>query len=92
MSGVSVYIDDISITGQTEEEHLDNLSEVLAGAGMRLKREKCAFLLQSVDYLGHVISANGILPVKLLNSVYRSGYGVKVWTSPSGRSSNCQEC
>ena len=67
MSGVSVYIDDISITGQTEEEHLDNLSEVLAGAGMRLKREKCAFLLQSVDYLGHVISAE-ILPVTLLNS------------------------
>ena len=63
IKGVSVYIDDILITGQTEQEHLDNLDQVLQRlemAGMKLKRGKCAFLLPSVAYLGHVISADGL--------------------------------
>ena len=61
--GVCVYIDDILISGRSEEEHLAHLSEVLkrlADSGMRLKREKCSFLLSSVEYLGHVISAEGL--------------------------------
>ena len=63
IQGVCVYIDDILITGSTETEHLHNLASVLArleSAGMRLKREKCSFLLPSVSYLGHVISAEGL--------------------------------
>ena len=63
IKGVSVYIDDILITGRTEQEHLDNLDQVLQRlemAGMKLKRGKCAFLLPSVAYLGHVISADGL--------------------------------
>ena len=50
------------MTGATEEEHLANLAQVLQrlqSAGMRLKREKCAFLLKSVTFLGHVISEEG---------------------------------
>ena len=60
---VCVYIDDILVTGSTEEEHLANLAQVLTRlgtAGMRLKREKCAFMLGSVSYLGHVISSEGL--------------------------------
>ena len=41
---VCVYIDDVLVTGHTEEEHMVNLAEVLrrmASAGMRLKRDKC---------------------------------------------------
>uniref|UniRef100_A0A1X7T330 Integrase zinc-binding domain-containing protein n=1 Tax=Amphimedon queenslandica TaxID=400682 RepID=A0A1X7T330_AMPQE len=48
---------------QSEEEHLACLSEVLrrlAESGMRLKKEKCSFLLSSVEYLGHVISSKGL--------------------------------
>jgi hypothetical protein len=58
-----VYLDDILITGRSEQEHLHNLTQVLSRletAGMRLKREKCAFVLPSVSYLGHVISAEGL--------------------------------
>ena len=61
--GVCVYIDDIFVTGSTEDEHLDHLTEVLnrlQHAGMRLKKTKCAFLLPQVDYLGHTISAEGL--------------------------------
>ena len=63
ISGVCVYIDDILVTGATEGEHLSNLAQVLErleSAGMRLKREKCKFMLPSVSYLGHVISAEGL--------------------------------
>jgi hypothetical protein len=52
--GVCVYIDDILITGRTDEEHLEHLDEVLrrlAEAGMRLKKGKCAYLLPAVDHL-----------------------------------------
>jgi len=60
---VCIYIDDILVTGATEREHLHNLAQVLQrleSAGMRLKQDKCAFMLQSVSYLGHVINAEGL--------------------------------
>lgn len=65
LQGVCVYLDDILITGKSNEEHLVNLSAVLcrlATAGMKLKSDKCSFLLQEVEYLGHKISANGLQP------------------------------
>lgn len=64
---VSVYIDDVLVTGRTDAEHLHNLSEVLrrmAEAGMRLKRDKCYFMLPQVQYLGHIISRRGIQPTE----------------------------
>ena len=64
---VTVYIDDILITGETEDEHLKNLDDVLTrleGKGLRLKREKCAFMLPKIEYLGHTISADGLHPSK----------------------------
>ena len=64
---VSVYIDDILITGRTQEEHLQNLQVVLSRlerAGLRLKRPKYTFMLPSLDYLGYRISAEGIQPTK----------------------------
>ena len=63
--GVVVYIDDILITGKTEEAHLAALEEVLkrlSNAGLRLKRNKCIFLAPSVDYLGYRVDAQGIHP------------------------------
>ena len=61
--GVCVYIDDILVTGEIEQQHLKTLDEVLDRlnkAGVRLKREKCACMLPSVEYLGHKISAAGL--------------------------------
>ncbi|XP_035806354.2 uncharacterized protein K02A2.6-like [Amphiprion ocellaris] len=64
---VAVYLDDILVTGRTEEEHLRNLDRVLnrmAEAGLRLKRSKCVFQAPSVTYLGHRISAQGLSPLE----------------------------
>ena len=64
---VAVYLDDILVTGKTETDHFRNLEEVLSRlekAGIRLKKSKCAFMLPSVEYLGHTISAEGLRPTK----------------------------
>ena len=65
LKGVSVYIDDILVTGATIEEHLQTLGAVLERlekAGLRLNRAKCAFLQPSIEYLGHVIDEKGLHP------------------------------
>ena len=64
--GVVVYLDDILVTGSSDDEHLDHLEETLrrlSDAGLRLKREKCVFLASSVQYLGYVIDAEGLHPM-----------------------------
>ena len=67
LQGVASYIDDIIVTGKTKQEHLQNLDSVLTRleqAGFHLNRAKSAFMLPSIQYLGHVISAEGIQPSK----------------------------
>jgi hypothetical protein len=62
-----IYINIILITGKDAESHLTNLEEVLSrlqSYNLRVKREKCAFMQNSVSYLGHVIDAMGIHPMK----------------------------
>ena len=52
-NGVSVYLDDILVMGNTPEEHLQNLDAVLeklASTRLRFKRSKCEFMLPSVEY------------------------------------------
>ena len=65
--GVSVFIDDILVTGATVEEHLLNLQEVLERlqeANLKLNKAKCFFLRPSVDYLGHRIDQHGLHPTE----------------------------
>lgn len=62
--GAMCYIDDILVTGGTEE-HLRNLEEVLQqlqAHGIRMKRKKCVFMQDAVECLGHLIEANGKRP------------------------------
>ena len=64
--GVSVFIDDILISRETQAEHLESLEEVLmrlASVGLRVKRSKCKFLVPSIEFLGHLIDGVGIHPL-----------------------------
>ena len=64
--GVTVYLDDVLVTGGNEEKHLSALEEVLrrmSEAGLRLRRDKCMFMAPSVVYLGHRIDKYGLHPV-----------------------------
>ena len=58
-----VYIDDVMITGETEEQHLKSLKEIfkqLKARGILLKRNKCSFMQDSVEYLGYRVDAEGL--------------------------------
>ena len=60
-----VYIYDILVRGNTPQDHLNNLTAVLTRlqeVGLRLKREKYSFCVSEVEYLGHIISAEGLKP------------------------------
>ena len=57
------YLDDIIIHSASFEEHLERLAAVferLRQVGLKLKPSKCSLLRKRVQYLGHVISENGI--------------------------------
>jgi hypothetical protein len=60
---VVVFIDDILIYSKTEEEHAKHLRIVLTCLRehqLYAKFSKCAFWLEEIQFLGHVLSANGI--------------------------------
>ena len=65
-SNCFVYIDDIVIFGETIEKHPKNLQLVLESIkqfGLRLKPTKCEYLKPEIEYLSHLITANGVKPI-----------------------------
>ena len=61
--GVLVYLDDVQVVGSTLEEHNRKPATVfqrIRDAGLRLKPKKCRFAQEEVEYLGHVVSADGV--------------------------------
>jgi len=61
--GEVIHIDDILVTGSSEEAHLEALDEVLSQldrAGLRVKQSKCEFLRPPVTYLGHRTNADNL--------------------------------
>ena len=60
------YLDDILIFSPDMETHLKHLRvlfERLRNADLKLKEVKCNFLKKHIQYLGHIISGEGIAPV-----------------------------
>jgi len=61
--GVLVFMDDILIYSSSLEEHVKLLHEVftiLQQNQLLIKTSKCSFDQRSVEYLGHVVSAQGV--------------------------------
>jgi hypothetical protein len=63
LGGVQCMLDDMIITGSSDEMHLHNLRNVLQrlqNYGLRANLQKCYFLKENVTYCGHEISAEGL--------------------------------
>ena len=60
------YLDDILIFSSGVEAHLEHLRKVflrLREAKLKLKASKCSFFKKHIQYLGHLVSGDGIEPL-----------------------------
>lgn len=61
--GVAVFLDDIMITAETDEEHIYKIEELfkrLNEHNMRINIEKSEFMKPSIEYCGFLIDRVGI--------------------------------
>lgn len=77
-----IYLDDLIIFSKTFDEHLEQLQLVfdrLQQHGLKLKPSKCQLVRKEVQYLGHLVSAEGVRtdPEKISK--------VKDWVRPTNR-------
>lgn len=60
-----VYLDDLIVFGRSldiHNKHLINVLERLRKVNLKLNPEKCKFLQKEILYLGHLVTADGVLP------------------------------
>jgi len=60
-----IYMDDIMVFLTSLQEHITNLGKVfkkLMEANFKLQLDKTEFLRTEVEYLGHVVTPQGIKP------------------------------
>ena len=58
-----IYLDDIIVFSRTPAEHLHRLKAVISklrAAGLKLKPTKCDLFKQQINYLGYVVSKEGV--------------------------------
>src|SRR5437763_4368657 len=77
--GVIVYLDDILIYSRNEQEHyalVEKVLQRLMDNNLAAEIDKCYFNSQEVDFLGYIISPDGI---SMANETIRT---IQEWTSP----------
>ena len=65
IEGVVCLVDDVLVSGKTQEEHDRRLMEVLSRlkkAGLTLGREKCEINKRRVKFLGQLVDETGVKP------------------------------
>ncbi len=74
------YLDDLRITSpdlEAHQQHLRVVFERLRLFGRVINLEKCVFAVDSFEFLGHVVSAQGARPI----TSYVEGGGKKATTT-----------
>ena len=64
-SSVQVYLDDVIIASTSFAQHLKDIDAVFTRfkeAGLKLKASKCHFCCSEVEYLGHLVTRDGVKP------------------------------
>jgi hypothetical protein len=62
-SFVLVLLDDIQIYSENWEAHLqhvDEILQILQEHHLFVKKSKCSFRMQEVEYLGHIVGLDGV--------------------------------
>lgn len=63
---VFAYIDDIIIASHSYEQHIEHIKAVfrrLIDFGLRVNAEKCEFAATEIEFLGHLVTSEGIKPL-----------------------------
>ena len=58
-----IYLDDVIVFSRTFEEHIVRLHQVFSrikGANLKLSPTKCKLFCHEVEYLGHIVSKDGV--------------------------------
>ena len=64
---VFIYLDDVLIVSRTRKLHIEHLRvdlELLVQNRLVLNLEKCSFVQHKIEYLGHKITVDGIVPLR----------------------------
>ena len=62
---VAVYLDNVIVFSQSLQAHLEHLTKVFAclrEANLKLNPKKCEFMSEEVEYLGHIVTPQGLKP------------------------------
>jgi hypothetical protein len=62
---VCIYLDDVLIFSKTEEGHFQHIRwvlDILEKNGLKAKNSKCEFFKNELNFLGHIVSENGMKP------------------------------
>ena len=62
-AGAIAFLDNIYVSGSTNEEHMQNLTSVCARleeSGLKLNKAKCEFMKDRIEVLGFVIDKDGL--------------------------------
>lgn len=62
---IKIYLDDLLLGTKTMKEHLELLAQILqrlSEYGLKLQMNKCKFACDEIEYLGFIVSKDGIRP------------------------------